>query len=137
MKINGACHCGYITFEGEADPEKAGICHCTDCQTSTGSVFRTNVPIPGKNFKMLSGTPTIYVKTSAESGNPRAQAFCPKCGTPIYSTTPGDGPKESYMVRIGTLAQREQFVPKKQNWVRSAQPWLAQLGSIPGNEKQG
>ena len=137
MKITGACHCGYITFEGDADPEKAGICHCTDCQTSTGSVFRTNVPIPGKSFTMKSGTPTLYIKTTAESGNPRAQAFCPKCGTPIYSTTPGDGPKESYMVRIGTLSQREQFVPKKQNWARSAQPWLAQLSSIPRNEKQG
>ena len=137
MKVQGACHCGYIKFEAEADPAKTGICHCTDCQTSTGSVFRTNVPIPGKDFKMLSGMPTIYVKTTAESGNPRAQAFCPKCGTPIYSTTPGDGPKEAYMVRIGTLAQRSQFVPKKQNWSRSAQPWLAQLASIPRNEKQG
>ena len=137
MKVQGACHCGYIKFEAEADPAKAGICHCTDCQTSTGSVFRTNDPIPGKDFKMLSGMPTIYVKTTAESGNPRAQAFCPKCGTPIYSTTPGDGPKEAYMVRIGTLAQRSQFVPKKQNWSRSAQPWLAQLASIPRNEKQG
>ena len=137
MKVQGACHCGYIKFEAEADPAKAGICHCIDCQTSTGSVFRINVPIPGKDFKMLSGMPTIYVKTTAESGNPRAQAFCPKCGTPIYSTTPGDGPKEAYMVRIGTLAQRSQFVPKKQNWSRSAQPWLAQLASIPRNEKQG
>jgi len=137
MKIQGACHCGYITFEGDADPAKAGICHCTDCQTSTGSAFRTNVPIPGKDFKMLSGTPAIYVKTTAESGNPRAQAFCPKCGTPIYSTTPGDGPKEAYMVRIGTLAQRAQFVPKKQNWTRSAQPWLTELAAIPRNEKQG
>ena len=137
MQVSGACHCGYIKFEAEADPTKAGICHCTDCQTSTGSVFRTNVPIAGKDFKMLSGTPAIYVKTTAESGNPRAQAFCPKCGTPIYSTTPGEGPKESYMVRIGTLDQRAQFVPKKQNWFRSAQPWLAELATIPRNEKQG
>jgi hypothetical protein len=137
MKVQGACHCGFIKFEAEADPEKAGICHCTDCQTSTGSVFRTNVPIPGKSFKMLSGAPTIYVKTTAESGNPRAQAFCPKCGTPIYSTTPGDGPKEAYMVRTGTLSERSKFVPKKQNWFRSAQPWLAQLATIPQNEKQG
>jgi hypothetical protein len=137
MKVQGACHCGFIKFEAEADPEKAGICHCTDCQTSTGSVFRTNVPIPGKSFKMLSGAPTIYVKTTAESGNPRAQAFCPKCGTPIYSTTPGDGPKEAYMVRTGTLSERSKFVPKKQNWFRSAQPWLAQLATIPRNEKQG
>jgi len=33
MKINGGCHCGYITYEAEADPEGALICNCTDCQT--------------------------------------------------------------------------------------------------------
>ena len=137
MKVQGSCHCGYIKFEAEADPEKAGICHCTDCQTSTGSAFRSNVPVPGAGFKMLAGTPTIYVKTTAESGTPRAQAFCPKCGSPIYSTSPGDGPKESYMVRVGTLAQRAQFVPKKQNWFRSAQPWVTELATLPKNAKQG
>jgi hypothetical protein len=135
MKLHGSCHCGYITFEAEADPDKASICHCTDCQTTTGSAFRTNIPVPGNSFKMLSGEPTIYVKTTAESGNPRAQAFCPTCGSPIYSTTPGDGPKQSYMVRIGVLREREQLVPKVQNWSRSARPWLPDLPSIHRNEK--
>jgi len=135
MKLNGSCHCGYITFEAEADPEKTSICHCTDCQASTGTAFRTNIPVPGNSFKMLSGEPTIYVKTTAESGNPRAQAFCPKCGSPIYSTTPGDGPKQSYMVRIGILKQREQLVPKVQNWSRSARPWITGLVAIRRNEK--
>ncbi len=51
MKVNGACHCGTITIEGEADPEKVSICHCTDCQTSTGSAFRTTVPIPGSELQ--------------------------------------------------------------------------------------
>jgi hypothetical protein len=37
MKIDGGCHCGYITYEGEADPEKATICHCADCQIWTRS----------------------------------------------------------------------------------------------------
>ena len=46
MKVTGACHCGAITIEGEADPEKVNICHCTDCQTGTGSAFRVSVPIP-------------------------------------------------------------------------------------------
>jgi hypothetical protein len=136
MKISGACHCGYITFEAEADPEKTTVCHCTDCQTSTGSAFRTNVPVAGSSFRMLSGEPTIYVKTTAESGNPRAQAFCPKCGTPIYSTTPGEGPKPSYMIRVGTLRQRDQLAPKRQNWFRSAQPWVTGLDSVPKNQKQ-
>jgi hypothetical protein len=135
MRLDGSCHCGYITFEAEADPDKTTICHCTDCQTSTGTAFRTNIPVPGNSFRMLSGEPTIYVKTTAESGNPRAQAFCPKCGSPIYSTTPGDGPKPSYMVRVGVLRQRDQLVPKLQNWWRSARPWVTGLDSIRRNEK--
>src|SRR4051812_29374803 len=109
MKIDGACHCGYITFEAEADPEKTAIWHCTDCQVSTGSAFRTNIPVPGDAFRLLSGEPAVYVKT-ADSGNRRAQAFCPKCGSPIYSTTPGDGPKQAYMARVGILRQRHQLV---------------------------
>ena len=31
MKVTGGCHCGFITIEGEADPEKTTICHCSDC----------------------------------------------------------------------------------------------------------
>jgi hypothetical protein len=135
MNIHGSCHCGYIRFEAEADPEKVALCHCTDCQTSTGSAFRTNVPVRGSDFKMLSGEPTVYIKTTAESGNPRAQAFCPKCGTSIYSTTPGDGPKASYMVRVGTLSERDRLAPKTQNWFRSAQPWVTEIAAVRRNEK--
>jgi hypothetical protein len=137
MKIHGSCHCGAITFEAEADPEKTTICHCTDCQASTGSAFRTNIPVPGHTFRMLSGQPTIYVKATAESGHPRAQAFCPQCGSPIYSTTPGEGQQASYMVRVGILTQRDQLAPKKQNWFRSARSWVTGMDDIHKNEKQG
>jgi hypothetical protein len=135
MKINGACACGYIKFEGEADPDKVWVCHCTDCQSGTGSAFRINIPVPGTSFRMLSGEPTIFVKTTAESGTPRAQAFCPKCGSPIYSTTVGDGPKPSYTVRVGLLRERDQLAPKVQNWFRSAQSWVTGLATLPRNEK--
>ena len=39
MKVHGSCHCGAIRFEADADPAKAGVCHCTDCQSLTGSAF--------------------------------------------------------------------------------------------------
>jgi len=135
MRIDGSCHCGFITIEGEADPDKVAICHCTDCQVGTGSAFRVSVPVPGSAFKM-SGQPTTYLKTTAESGNPRVQAFCPRCGSPIYSTTPGEGVQPSYTVRVGILRQRDKFVPKRQNWFRSALPWVTGLGGIHKNEKQ-
>src|SRR5215813_10282805 len=89
MKIDGGCHCGYIRVEGEADPEKTTVCHCTDCQVGTGSAFRLNVPAPGATFR-ITGQPATYLKTTAESGNPRLQAFCPRCGSPIYSTAPAE-----------------------------------------------
>ena len=135
MKIDGACHCGYITIEGEADPEKVTICHCTDCQTSTGTAFRISVPVPGASFKM-TGQPTTYLKTTADSGKPRLQAFCGACGSPILSTTPGEGLQSSYMVRVGILRQRDQLAPRRQQWWRSARPWVTGLDALPKAEKQ-
>ena len=135
MKVSGACHCGLITVEGEADPEKVNICHCTDCQTGTGSAFRVSVPIAGDKFKM-KGQPTSYLKTTADSGRPRVQAFCPKCGSPIYSTTPGEGQQAAYIVRVGILKERDQLVPKQQSWYRSARNWVTAMDGIPKNEKQ-
>jgi hypothetical protein len=135
MKIHGTCSCGFITFEAEADPEKVSICHCTDCQSSSGTAFRVSVLVPGSTFKMLSGAPTIYIKTTADSGNPREQAFCPRCGSPIYSTQPGDAPKLSYRVRVGVLRERDRLVPKVQNWTRSARPWVTEIAALRRNEK--
>jgi hypothetical protein len=135
MKIDGACSCGNIRIEGEADPATTSICHCTDCQSATGTAFRVSIPVAGATFKM-TGQPAIYIKTTAESGNPRAQAFCPKCGSPIYSTTPGEGQQAMYIVRVGILNQRDQLAPKRQIWWRSARDGVTGLDAIRKVEKQ-
>jgi hypothetical protein len=134
MKIDGQCHCGAITYEAEVDPEKVIICHCSDCQSLSGTAFRTVVPTREQDFRLLSGQPKSYIKT-AESGNKREQTFCPECGTPLYATSVGDGPR-MFGLRLGAVRQRDQLVPKKQYWARSALPWLPELGSIPKVEKQ-
>lgn len=135
MKIDGSCHCGFITIAGEADPAKTQICHCTDCQTGTGSAFRVSIPVAGADFEM-KGEPALYLKTTADSGRPRVQAFCPKCGSPIYSTTPGEGVQPSYTVRVGILRQRDRLIPQRQNWFRSARSWLSGLDAVPKNDRQ-
>jgi len=134
MRIDGGCHCGYVTYEAEVDPEKTAICHCSDCQSLSGSAFRTVVFTREGTFKLRSGELKIYVKTG-ESGTKRPQAFCPECGTPIYSTAVGEGPKV-HAIRVGTTRQRDQLVPRMQLWCRSAQEWVADLGSVPKFEKQ-
>jgi hypothetical protein len=133
MKIDGACHCGRITYEAEIDPSAVGVCHCTDCQTFSSSAFRAYVPAKREKFR-LSGEPREYLKT-AESGAKRVQAFCPDCGTPIYSAAPGDSPV--FNLRVGAVRQRAQLSPHVQVWTRSAVGWLDGLASVKRLEKQG
>jgi hypothetical protein len=92
MKIDGSCHCGYVTFEAEADPETTTICHCTDCQSMSGAQLRAIITTRPGTFALLSGKPAEYRKT-ADSGAVRPQGFCPRCGTALYSTSDGVDPK--------------------------------------------
>jgi hypothetical protein len=127
MKVDGQCHCGYIRYEAEIDPDTVAICNCTDCQTLSG-------PTEKGSFKLLQGELKIYVKTG-ESGNKRPQSFCPHCGSPIYSTSTEPDPKV-HSLRVGTLSQRDQLMPKLQYWYRSAQRWTLDIGAMPSLEKQ-
>jgi hypothetical protein len=132
MRIDGGCHCGRISFEADIDPEKVGACHCTDCQTLSGSAFTAFVQVPKEAFR-LRGQPKVYVKT-AESGNRRAQAFCPECGTRIYASAEKDPPV--FNLRLGTVRQRATLAPKFQCWCRSALPWVMGLSAVRQFPKQ-
>jgi hypothetical protein len=133
MKVTGQCHCGAIRYQGEVDPARVNACHCTDCQRLTGSAYRLSVGSPAASFRLLAGTPTIYVKT-AENGNRRAHAFCAVCGGPLYSAAVKD--PVMYSLRVGALDQRAQLPPTKQIWCRSALPWAMNLEAVPKVEKQ-
>lgn len=135
MKIEGRCHCGRIAFEAEIDPGAVSLCHCTDCQTMTGSAYRVSVAAPAAGFVLKSGQPKIYVKTTADSGNKRVQAFCPDCGTPLYACADGGNPP-TYTLRVGAIEQRAQLTPKRQIWCRSARPWAMDLKEVPRFERQ-
>ena len=133
MRIHGGCHCGYITYEADVDPGAVRICHCTDCQTLTGSAYRVNVQAQKGSFKLLTGKPKHYVKT-AESGTKRAHGFCPECATPIYSAPDVPDP-DVFGLRVGTIRERAQLSPKIMGWCRSAQPWAMNLESLPRKPK--
>jgi hypothetical protein len=128
MKIDGRCHCGYLTYEADVDPADVTLCHCRDCQVLTGSAFSVVVPASVDSFKLTAGEPTYYVKI-AESGNRRLQAFCPSCGTRLYSK-PADSDAGYFGLRVGTIRQREALMPKEQIWRRSALAWVDHIGGI-------
>lgn len=129
MDIDGGCHCGKVTYKAKINPRNVLVCHCDDCQIMSGSSYRTVVPAREENFN-LSGETTTYIKT-ADSGNQRTSVFCPACGTQLYGTAVGDGPKV-IGIRGGTVRQRAELPPQKQIWCESAMPWVDEL---PGVER--
>ena len=134
MHVHGKCHCGAIAYEADVDPTTVRICHCTDCQALSGSAFRIVVPAEEASFRLRSGAPKAYIKTTADSGVPRLHAFCADCGSPVYVTAPS-GEVRSFGLRVGTLRQRDSLVPKRQTWLQSKLPWLPSLPGV-GVERQ-
>ncbi len=132
MQVDGACHCGSIRFTATVDPNKVMVCHCTDCRRLTGAAFRVVVPAPIESF-VLRGEPKRYVKV-AESGAKRIQAFCPECGSPVFSMALENPTQVS--LRIGSVNQRSRLSPSLQIWKRSALPWVNTLASVEGCEQQ-
>jgi hypothetical protein len=133
MKVTGRCHCGQISFAAEVDASRVRVCHCSDCQTLSGSAFRSNVPVVAGTFALKSGTPKTYVKTG-ESGRPVTHAFCADCGAPIFSRTSAE--PQGYSLRVGTLDRRAELQPARQIWCRSALPWAMDLTAVAQTERQ-
>lgn len=134
MLVDGECHCGSIKYEAKVNPAHVLVCHCTDCQTLSGTAFRVVVAATAGSFQLIQGALSTYIKIG-ESGNPREQTFCGECGSPIYSAPPGPQPKV-VSLRVGTLSQRRELVPSHQYWHRSSLHWLPQLASVEKTSEQ-
>ena len=133
MKIDGGCHCGYITYEAEADPERppSAIARLPASLRIGVSHRRPRRRRHIQNHRWRAN----HLCKDAESGARRVQGFCPRCGTPIYSTAEGDEPK-LYSIRVGTVRQRAALVPKVQIWSRSQLHWVTDLASVRRLDRQ-
>jgi hypothetical protein len=131
MLIHGSCHCRAIHYEARVDPVKTGICHCSDCQKLTGSAYRVSVPAEDGSFKLLAGSPAIYVKLG-DSGARRAQAFCSNCGSSLY-VYDADHP-QAIGLRVGCIDERHVLVPRKQKWCSSALSWTQNIEGLEHRE---
>jgi hypothetical protein len=132
MRVDGACHCGSVSFTAEVDPSRVMVCHCTDCQVLSGAPFRAVVAAPIESLEIRGDTKS-YIKV-AQSGNRRAQVFCPECATPLWATAPEN--PTSVIIRLGCVKQRAAFKPTAQIWQHSALPWVSALASVPGSPEQ-
>ncbi|MGD9479993.1 GFA family protein [Shinella sp. G-2] len=133
MRIDGQCHCGFVTYEAEIDPGAVSICHCADCQRLTGSPYRVTATVPRAAVHLTGNPPQLYTKT-AENGRQRLQYFCPECGSPLFATGTGDD-AETWGIRWGSINQRAHLRPVRQIWCASATDWFGETAALPGKPR--
>ncbi|MAT66711.1 MAG: hypothetical protein CMN57_13855 [Gammaproteobacteria bacterium] len=77
----GGCACGKVRFEISSLPIAIFLCHCRDCQRSSGAPYAANVWF-SSNDVALNCEPAGHSCTS-DKGTHSIHEFCPECGSPI------------------------------------------------------
>jgi hypothetical protein len=118
--MDGGCACGTVRYRLSDAPMVVHCCHCTSCQTETGSAFAVNAVIERDKVTLLAGEPEP-VMTPSESGRGQEVFRCPNCRVALWSHY--SMPTAAF-VRVGTLDAPGAVPPDVHIFTRSKLPWL-------------
>jgi hypothetical protein len=118
---HGQCHCGTCRFEVHDEPQTCYACHCSSCQTSTGSIASINVWFKKSDITLVSGA--TEVAAYQHNSNLLKRYYCANCATTLWYQ--GISNQDMFSIQGGTLSI--QFEPVAHLWVSSALPWVKQL----------
>lgn len=106
-----------IQFSVTGEPDRVGICHCTDCRQESGSAFTFFAVWPAASFQADGETATY-----------EGRHFCPKCGCRLFAVDDREAE-----IKLGSLHDAPVGVrPTYELWVKRREPWL---WSIEGAEQ--
>ena len=128
--------CGDIRYSLREDPVTVYACHCTDCQTETGSGFFLSVVSRAEALEYTKGKPDTYEVQLAD-GRKKGAYYCRRCKSRVGgpSSRPGISSVDG-----GSLDDTSWLEPAGHIWTRSAQPWIRlpnetlQFPMQPGDE---
>lgn len=128
----GSCECKSVSYQYSGEPLTCYACHCTDCQTSTGSAFGLSMIIYDKDIEITRGN--IAITTIDVNGKKVQKHHCSKCCTPLWFSA--DDYPGFAAIKPGTFENTSWFKPIAHIWTRSAQPWITLDNTTPQFEKQ-
>ena len=119
--LTGGCLCGAVRYAlDDGFRLNPYACHCTECQTRTGSAFSLHMLFMLADLD-ISGDLDVAEYTQPSGANARIFG-CSKCKARIYAvnnTREGMG-----SLRCGTLDDSASVVPAAHLWVKSKQAWI-------------
>lgn len=134
----GSCPCKTLTYTLLTTPLITHCCHCTYCQSETGSAFALNSVIESYNLRVTSASQPLYAhrpSPSSPSGSAHIVAHCPnrECNADVWSHYGGN--KATVYVKVGTLGEegRRACRPDVHIFVESKVGWV----DLEGEKKRG
>ena len=85
MNREGGCVCGAVRYRYTGEPLTLYACHCTNCQTRTGSAFALQLVALQDDLTVTQGQPD-------RTGEVGERVGCAACGTSLWrerGKTPG------------------------------------------------
>lgn len=134
--LTGGCLCGAVRYQSPGPALFAVICHCRDCQRTSGSGGVPVLGVPRESFRCEG--PVKQARTMGGSGMPTIRNFCRDCGSLLFGT-PESAP-EMVTIYAGSLDDPAAFQPTdaifashRPAWARLAAP-LVEHAAMPPHD---
>ena len=129
----GGCVCGAVRYRLLEDPLELHVCHCTNCQSLSGSAFVMTMPVLWRSLELLKGDPQLLSFETAD-GLAKRHRQCRDCGCCLWGEI--DGLPDVVALQAGTLDDVSWLEPIAHIWTSSAQSWVEIPTNVRRYEKQ-
>ena len=116
---DGGCLCGEVRYRLLEDPVGLHACHCTNCQTRTGSAFGMTMVVLATSVEILVGELRLHSFTT-QDGLEQNTHCCPNCATCIWAEV---GETGLLALQPGTLDDTGWLEPIGHIFTGRAQTW--------------
>lgn len=131
MTATGKCLCGTFEYSVAGSLGEVRYCHCSQCRRKSGTAFTANAKIDASQWSLAGPTDLI---TEFEHKPGLYNAFCAKCGTPLYARSDAD--PNDIRVRLGGLEGDIDVTITGHVWTSSKAGWYQIEDSIPQYEER-
>lgn len=127
--ITGSCRCGEVEYLCRENPGFVNICHCLDCQKSSGASFMTWASFVRDEVTWVDGRPK-EINTSQDV----YRGFCGHCGTNLYWRHAAQ--PSMIDLSVGSFDHPLPHKPQAELFTSRKLPWVTLNPNIPHYEQR-
>jgi len=126
-KIKGGCLCGRVQYQVSGPFEAFHICHCSQCQRSTGSAHASNIFTTEDKIEWFQGKELVKRFDPDEPGV-ISKAFCTHCGSLVPYISAKSG---KLIIPAGSLCGDPGIRPQDNIFWKDRADWYDAVSESP------